>query len=138
MPPARRARAHPAAEPRLYTFTRPATAANPATVRAGRRRSNSSSPAKFTLFQAKYTKGDYEGQLTGNIYFRGKPRYGDNEKFKELFNKLTLAERLRWNDELKLYTVKVYTATQARLMLKTMGTLASVYHTHSRPVRLLA
>lgn len=109
MPPARRARARPAAEARLYTFTRPATVANPATVRAGRRRSNPSSPAKFTLFAATYQKGDKEGQLTGNIYFRGKPHYSQNEQFKELFHKLTLAERLKWNSELKLYTVKVYT-----------------------------
>ena len=86
------------------------------TVRAGRRRSNPSSPAKFTLFAATYQKGDKEGQLTGNIYFRGKPHYSQNEQFKELFHKLTLAERLKWNSELKLYTVKVYTATQARLV----------------------
>ena len=33
---------------------------------------------------------------------------------------MTLAERLRWNDELKLYSVKVHTAEQAGMILDAM------------------
>ena len=36
----------------------------------------------------------------------------------------TLNERLRWNDELKVYTARIYSATQARLLLKVAKTLA--------------
>ena len=41
-----------------------------------RRRSHGTDKATFTLFQARFQKGDKSGQLTGAIYYRGKPRYG--------------------------------------------------------------
>ena len=47
------------------------------------------------------------------IYFRGVPLYGENEEFKTKLHKHTLTETLRFNMELKLYTCKVYTPTQA-------------------------
>ena len=58
--------------------------------------------------------------FTGAIYFRGKPTYGNNEKFKDKLFPVFLKERLRWNDELKLYTAKVYTPEQAIMVLDNM------------------
>lgn len=90
--------------------------------KAGRRRSNKDSPAVFILVRAKYMKGDKQGEYTGSVYFRGKPRYSaaGNTKFKEALAKHLLTESLRWNDELKLFTARVYTVKQARLLLKEM------------------
>ena len=58
----------------------------------------------FSIVRAKYQKGDLKDTLTGAVYFRGKPRYGGNDTFKEKVNAKLLVENLRWNDELKLYT----------------------------------
>jgi hypothetical protein len=76
--------------------------------------------AVLTFVRAKYQKGDKEGNLTGAVYMRGKPRFALNEKWKDEANKKLLAEVVRWNDELKLYTAKVYTAKQANMLFKVM------------------
>ena len=91
--------------------------------KAGRRRANKKSKAVFSLVAAKYQKGDKEGQYSGAIYFRGVPCYGQNEEFKTKLQKYTLAECLRFNMEMKLYTCKVYTKKQARKLLGAMKEL---------------
>ena len=57
------------------------------------------------------------------MQLRAVPRYGQNEKFKQLLFDLLLGEPLRWNDELKKYTAKVFTAKQAQTILEAMRTL---------------
>ena len=74
----------------------------------------------FTLVKAKFQKGEKKDEYSGAIYFRGKPRYGNNEIFKAKVNDKLLAEMLRWNDEFKLYSAKVYTAEQAQMVLDAM------------------
>ena len=93
------------------------------TWRAGQRRKAPKSVAVFMLIAAKYQKGDKAGQFTGAIYFRGVPLYVQNETFKTMLHKHTLTEVLRLNTELKLYTCKVWTAKQARMLLKAMKEL---------------
>jgi hypothetical protein len=41
------------------------------------------SKASFMLQEARYQKGDSNDQPTGNIYVNAKPRFGNNERFKE-------------------------------------------------------
>ena len=89
----------------------------------GKMKFKPTSVATWTLIKAKYQKGDKTGQYSGAVYYRGKPRYGQNEKYKEVASAVLLSERLRWNDELKLYTVRVYTATQARKLLAVLKEL---------------
>ena len=76
--------------------------------------------AVFSLVKATYQKGEKKGELSGAIYFRGKPRYANNQKFKDKVVAKLLAESLRWNDEFKLYSAKVYTAVQAGKILEAM------------------
>ena len=76
--------------------------------------------AVFTLVKAKFQKGEKKDEYSGAIYFRGKPRYGNNEIFKAKVGDKLLAETLRWNDEFKLYSAKVYTAEQAQMVLDAM------------------
>ena len=76
--------------------------------------------AVFTLVKAKFQKGEKKDEYSGAIYFRGKPRYGNNEIFKAKVGDKLLAETLRWNDEFKLYSAKVYTAEQAHMVLDAM------------------
>lgn len=85
--------------------------------RGGKSSSFKKSTATWSLVRAKYQKGDKTGEYSGAIYYRGKPRYGQNEAYKQLAAKHLLTERLRWNDELKLYTARVYAAGQARSLL---------------------
>jgi len=73
---------------------------------------------------AQYQKGELIGVDTGNIYAGVKPRFGNNEKFKAALLKLLLKERLRWNDELKIYRAKVYNTKQAKLVLKAMKSVS--------------
>jgi hypothetical protein len=116
MPPSRKQAAAPAAPPKkLFTFSKVASSAENT---AGRRRSNKKSKGTFQLVASEYQKGEKAKQRSGNIHLRSKPRFGINDAFKKALGKHTLAEVMRWNDELKVYTVKVYTATQARLLLK--------------------
>jgi len=81
---------------------------------------NKASSAVFTLIKAKYQKGEKKDQYSGAIYYRGKPRWGMNEKFKAKVGPKMLAESLRWNDEIKLYTGKIWAAKQAQLILDGM------------------
>jgi hypothetical protein len=81
------------------------------------KKSYKASTAVYTLIKAKYQKGDKQHEFTGAIYFRGKPCYGNNEKFKQKVGAVLLKEYLRFNDELKLYTAKVYTIEQAEMVL---------------------
>ena len=76
--------------------------------------------AVFSLVRATYQKGDKKDQYSGAIYYRGKPRWGMNDKYKAKLIPNMLAESLRWNDELKLYSGKVWTAKQAQLILDAM------------------
>ena len=76
--------------------------------------------AVFSLVRATYQKGDKKDQYSGAIYYRGKPRWGMNDKYKAKLFPNMLAESLRWNDELKLYSGKVWTAEQAQLILDAM------------------
>jgi hypothetical protein len=120
MPP--QSRKQPAAtKPKKYfSFASAARASSDGSSswKAGRRRSNKKSKGTFALVAAEYQKGDKAKQRTGNIYMRGKPRYGHNEAYKNALGKHTLAEAIRWNNEHVAYTVKVYTAKQARKLLK--------------------
>jgi len=72
---------------------------------------------------AKYQQGANKNAPSGTIYLRAKPRYKANEAFKAVLKKLLLAEPLRWNDVLKLYTTKVYTITQSDKILNGMRLL---------------
>ena len=113
-----------AAAPKKFSFkTLPRGEGSGSSWKAGRRRSQKKSKASFALMAAKYQKGDKEGQLSGAIYFNGVPCYGQNEAFKEEMHKHTLAERLRFNDEKKVYSCRVYAAKQARKLLAGMKTL---------------
>ena len=85
-----------------------------------KRRNHTNNGATFDLYPAVYQKGDKAKQLTGKIYFRGKPRYGNNERFKELVNAVMLTENVRWNDDLKLYTGLVWSDKIAIKMLNAM------------------
>ena len=85
-----------------------------------RRRNHGTDKATFDLIQARYQKGDKSGQLTGAIYYRGKPRYGHNERYKNLVEAVMLAEKLRWNDELKLYTAMCWSDKIAAKILNAM------------------
>ena len=71
------------------------------------------SPAILSFFRAKYQKGDFKDALSGAVYMRGKPRYTGNATFKDKVGKILLAEPVRWNDEMKIYTGKVWTPEQA-------------------------
>ena len=92
---------------------------------SGGSRSSPMKPSKatFALVAAVFQKGDKKGELTGSIYMRAKPRYGKNEEFKTTCEKDLLNEKLRWNDELKVYTAKVHTPAQAQLILDAMRTI---------------
>ena len=81
---------------------------------------NKISTAMFKLVKAIYQKGDKKGQLSGAIYFRGKPRFHMNEIFKDKVGGVLLEEQLRWNAELKLYTARVFTYEQAGMVLEAM------------------
>ena len=76
--------------------------------------------AIYSLVRATYQKGEKKDQYSGAIYYRGKPRWGMNDKYKAKLIPNMLAESLRWNDELKLYSGKVWTAKQAQLILDSM------------------
>ena len=76
------------------------------------------------LMRAKYQKGDKMDALSGAVYFRGKPRFGNNEVFKGKVQPNLLAEGLRWNDEIKLYTAKVYTPEQVIKIRECMKTVS--------------
>jgi hypothetical protein len=81
------------------------------------------SKAVFSLVKAVIQKGDKAGQESGAIYARMKPKYGQNDTFKESILHDVLAEPIRWNDELKVYTVRVYTIKQATMILEKMRKL---------------
>ena len=87
---------------------------------SGRRRQNKVSVATLTFMRAKYQKGDKSGQLTGTVYFRGKPRFGNNDTFKEKVNAKLLGNSCRWNDELKVYTAPVHTYEEAIMVREAM------------------
>ena len=92
---------------------------------SGGSRSSPMKPSKatFALTAAVFQKGDRKGELTGSVYVRAKPRYGKNEEFKAVCEKHLLNEKLRWNDELKVYTAKVYTPKQGQLVLDAIRTI---------------
>ena len=107
---------------RLFTFAQPGPTHG--VSQPGRRgKQPTVGKAVFSAVRAKYQKGEKESQLTGAVYYRGKPRYGKNEKYKTVMQPHLLAESLRWNDQLKLYTGKVYNMTQ---LLKLKETHASL------------
>lgn len=89
---------------------------------SSRRRSDHSSMAYLTFVRSKYQKGEYKDALSGTVYFRGKVRYakGTNEIFKTKVGAKMLAEPIRFNDDLKVYTGKVYTAKQAKMIRDAM------------------
>ena len=60
--------------------------------------------AIYSLVRATYQKGEKKDQYSGAIYYRGKPRWGMNDKYKAKLIPSMLAKSLRWNDELKLYS----------------------------------
>ena len=49
--------------------------------------------------------------------------YCHNAKFREIMEKFTLGEQLKWNTELKVYTMRVHTAKQANDILAELRTL---------------
>ena len=111
--PSRRA---PAPAPRLVSLSAIAKSPGGKT----RRKNHGTDKATFDLVQARYQKGDKTGQLTGAIYYRGKPRFGNNERYKQLVEAVMLAEKLRWNDELKLYTGMCWSDKIAAKILNAM------------------
>lgn len=74
--------------------------------------------AEFSLFEATYQKGDKASQKSGNIYMNGKPRFGHNQVYKEKVGALLLTERLKWNDDIKMYHAKLYSYEQAAMVLQ--------------------
>ena len=86
---------------------------------------SSSTPRKgdkavFTLMKAKYMKGERAGTYSGAIYFQGKPTYGNNQTFKDKVHPKLISEMLRWTDDVKLYSAKIYTYKQAVMVLDAM------------------
>ena len=117
--PSRRTKAAASSKAKkMYTFAKVARPEGSSPWTAGKRRAGKKSKATFELVRAEYQKGEKVNQFTGNIRKIGKPRFGNNDAYKKKMGALTLAEKLRWNDDLQAYTVKVYTAKQARKMLK--------------------
>ena len=104
----------------MYSFSKlPRSSEGGSSLKAGKRRAGKkTSKASYALVACEFQKGDKKKQRSGNINLHTKPRYGQNEAFKTALHKHTLSEKLRWNDELKVYTVKVYTTKQARMLLK--------------------
>lgn len=85
-----------------------------------RSRNEAISKAVYSLARAKFQKGDRKDELTGAVYFRGKPRYKQNNIFKEKLQLILGEEPLRWNDEWKLYSAKLYNDLQAMKIFKAM------------------
>ena len=56
----------------------------------------------FSVVRAKYQKGDLKDSFTGAVYFRGKPRYRNNDTFKEKVNAKLLTENVRWNRRVQM------------------------------------
>ena len=99
MAPTKHAKAKPAAAaaaaaaPKKFSFKKMprAESGSGSSWKAGRGRAGKKAMnAVFSLVAAKYQKGDKAGELTGAIYFRGKPRYGSNETFKAKVHRLDL------------------------------------------------
>ena len=69
----------------MKTFVFKKLAAEPASPSSSKRGKGAHklSPAMFSVVRAKYQKGDLKNTLTGTVYFRGKPRYRNNDTFKE-------------------------------------------------------
>jgi len=63
--------------------------------------------------RAEYQKGEFQGMYSGAVYARGVPLMGYNDTYKDKVGAKLLAEHLRFNTELKLYTAKVYSPEQA-------------------------
>ena len=99
----------------MKTFVFKKLAAEPASPSSSKRGTGAHklSPAMFSVVRAKYQKGDLKDSFTGAVYFRGKPRYRNNDTFKDKVNAKLLTENVRWNDEFKCYTAKVYTVEGA-------------------------
>ena len=91
----------------------PSSAAPSSTPRKGDK-------AVFTLMKAKYMKGERAGTYSGSIYFQGKPTYGNNQTFKDKVHPKLISETLRWTDDVKLYSAKIYTYEQAVMVLDAM------------------
>ena len=70
------------------------------------------------MFEATYQRGDKASQKSGNIYMNGKPRFGHNQVYKEKVGALLLTERLKWNDDIKMYHAKLYSYEQAAMVLE--------------------
>lgn len=94
--------------------------ASPSSWKSGKRAGKPESKAVFS----KFMKGGNEGEYSGAIYFRGKPCFGDNERFKKDVQQILLAEPLRWNTELTLFTGKVWTKVQAEMVLEAIKKLS--------------
>jgi hypothetical protein len=120
MPPARKQPATTTKPKKTFSFAKaPRTSSDgSSSKKAGRRRTTKKSIATFELFAAEYQKGEKAGQKSGAVYQRGRPRYGANEPYKKGFAKYLLGEFLRWNDDSKMYQVRVWTPKQARKLLK--------------------
>jgi hypothetical protein len=88
-------------------------------------KSSKNPSAMFDIVKAKYMKGEHTGQETGNVYFNGKPAYGENDEFKNKVMPLLLCEPMRWSHERKFYTAKIYNAIQAKKMYNAMMTLST-------------
>jgi hypothetical protein len=110
---------------KLFSFSKlPRSSEGGSSWKAGKRRGGKKvSKATYALVAAEFQKGDKAKQRSGNIYVHAKPRYGQNEAFKTALGKHTLSEKLRWNDEAKVYTVKIYTPKQARMLLSAARSL---------------
>ena len=120
-----KAKAGAASKPKLFQFKSVKSTANASFKSKGASFNAKSkmSKAVFSLVKAIIQKGDRAGQESGAIYARMKPKYGQNDTFKDDILIDLLAEPLRWNDELKLYTVRVYTIKQATMILEKMRKL---------------
>jgi len=102
---------------KLFSFSKlPRSSEGGSSWKAGKRRGGKKvSKATYALVAAEFQKGDKAKQRSGNIYVHAKPRYGQNEAFKTALGKHTLSEKLRWNDEAKVYTVSRSTRRSRRV-----------------------
>ena len=75
--------------------------------------------------EATYQKGEKAGLKTGAIYYNGKPRFGSNKVYKEKVEPKLLTERLRWNDDKKFYSAKIFSYEQAVMILDAMRTVSA-------------
>ena len=106
---------------KVFVFKKPAVNAG----NHGKAKEKKAAGAVVKFVRAKYQKGDKIHQLSGNVYWQGRPRYANNDIFKEKVSKKLLMEVMRWNTELKTYRAKIYSAKQAKMIRDAMKAVSA-------------